>query len=208
MTPSSEQESADYVSLFLERNGLSEHSTIADVFHAVRRVPYGSRGGRSAEEVVQFGEGSCSGKHSLLRDLLRRLSQKAAVETVRGDFTSRVPSCKSMPIELKQMCLEGGVTDFHQYVVWESPDGELKLDATWSDGPIRQGVPGNMNWAGKGDTALALEPEAVLKRAEDVPAYKEKLLAELSPEVRQRRLTFLALLTNWTAGTETGGDTL
>lgn len=202
------QKHVDFLLGFLHRNNLSETSNVIDVFHAVRRIPYGSRGGRTAEAVVENNEGSCSGKHILLCALLRRLHEVAFVETVKGDFASKIPPLETMPDELKRMCKEGGVIDFHQYVVWNSPAGALKLDATWSDGPIKQGLSGNMNWAGNCDTELALHPVEVLKRVDDVPTYKAKLIAELSESDRQYRFDFLALLTAWVAKTEIEGVTI
>jgi len=198
----------DYLSRFLRRNNLSQTSEVVDVFHAVRRIPYGSRGGRTAEAVVENNEGSCSGKHILLCELLRWLKQDAFVETVKGNFASKIPALESMPDELKRMCKEGGVIDFHQYVVWNSPNGALKLDATWSDGPISQGLSGNMHWAGNSDTELALEPSEVLNRVDDLPTYKAKLVSELGESDQRRRLNFLALLTAWVAETEIEGTTL
>jgi len=104
-----------------------------------------------------------------------------------------------MPDPLKDMCRAGHVTDFHQYVVWNSPSGEVILDATWSDGPIAEGIPGNKDWTGAGNTTIAMTPDTVLERVEDVPAYKMRLLAGLSQCTLDRRRTFLALLTDWVA---------
>ena len=198
----------DYLSRFLYENRLSEVSKVVEVFHAVRRIPYGSRGARTVAAVVKNNEGSCSGKHILLCELLQRLKQDAFVVTVRGDFTSKIQALDSMPDELKDICEEGGVTDFHQYVIWNSPDGALKLDATWSDGPIRQGLIGNMNWVGNCDTELALYPNEILNRVDDLPAYKAKLIAGLNKGDQQRRANFLTLLTAWVATTEKEGITL
>lgn len=198
-------DNADLIDVFKARNQLSEAAGIVDFFHTVRRIPYGSRGGRDLRTVVQHNEGSCSGKHILLRALLRRSGHKAEIETVRGDFTSRLGVHASMGPDLQRMCQDGGVVDFHQYVVWTGPDGELKLDATWSDGPIQHGVQGNEDWTGSGDTMLALTPEAVLERVEDVPTYKQSLLARLSPEDQQHRLAFLSLLTEWVEGLDKMG---
>jgi hypothetical protein len=194
------------VRTFIGSNRLTAESEIADIFHAVRRIPYGSGGGRNVRDVVEQNKGSCSGKHILLRDVLRLLGHDAAVETVRGDFTSRLVGEKSMGAALRQMCEDGNVTDFHQYVVWAGPEGDVKLDATWSDGPIQHGVLGNMDWNGAGDTNLALIPEKVLARVEDVPAYKKRLLEGLHQDVQERRLTFLSLLTDWVANIGKRGD--
>lgn len=190
---------------FLDRNGLKEKSNPIEIYHAVRNVPYSSRGDRRPLGVLENNEGSCSGKHILLRDLLRHTGHEAVIETVQGDFAAGIPPLESMPEALRRMCHDGGVKDFHQYVVWQGPDGECKLDATWPDGLIALGVPGNSDWNGGRDTRLALSPDAVLKRVEDIPAYKEQLLASLTKEEETYRLQFLALLTDWVSAIDCGG---
>lgn len=190
---------------FLAQHGLHETSPTADVFHAVRKIPYGRRGGRKPDAVIEHNEGSCSGKHTLLRDALRHLKQSASVETVKGDFAAAIPALPTMSDELQDFCNQGGITDFHHYVVWQGPEGETKLDATWSDGPVSWGLPGNRDWDGRGDTALALKPEAILDRAEDISDYKSRLLTQLSKNQLARREHFLTLLTDWVATTECEG---
>jgi len=182
---------------FLTRNGLSNNVSPVGIYHAVRNIPYGSRGGRRAELVLSTNEGSCSGKHILLRDLLRHTNQRADVETVKGDFAAGVPVVKTMPAKLQRYCVRGGIKDFHHYVVWQSADGECKLDATWPDYLAALGFPDNAGWTGLGHTRLALKPEAVLERVEDVPTYKEQLLEGLSDKERTDRRYFLTLLSDW-----------
>jgi len=192
---------------FLDRNGLKEKSNPIRLYHLVRNVPYSSRGDRHPQAVLEKNEGSCSGKHILLRDLLRHTGQKAEIETVQGDFAAGVPPLESMSDELRHFCNVGGVKDFHHYVVWQTSEGECKLDATWPDGPIAMGVPGNADWDGDGDTRLALTPKKILNREEDIPAYKEQLLAGLTEEEKTYRLEFLALLTDWVSAIDCGGAT-
>lgn len=191
---------------FLASNGLNHQSSPVAVYHSVRKVPYGSRGGRSAEDVLRHNEGSCSGKHILLRDLLRHLKHVADVETVQGDFAAAVPPHASMSVDLQHFCRVGGVKDFHHYVVWNSPDGDKKLDATWPDNVIAMGIRGNSNWAGEGDTVLALSPEKTLGRTENIRELKERLLDELSEDERAYRAKFLTLLTDWVAAIKCGGE--
>ena len=193
---------------FLAQKGLDDASRAVDVFHAVRNLAYGRRGGREPAAVIAHNEGSCSGKHTLLRDALRHLKQTATVETVKGDFAAAIPSHPTMSPALQEFCEEGGITDFHQYVVWESPKGEIKLDATWPDELIEKGLPGNRDWDGQGDTVLALKPEATLDRAENIAEYKSRLLGGLTQTQRARRERFLDLLTEWVATTKCEGAVL
>ncbi len=175
----------------------SSRPNVTSVFHAVRNIPYASRGGRTPEWVLENGEGSCSGKHILLRDLLRRIGETADVETVEGDFAAGIPVVDTMPQALLAWVRSGGIRDYHNYVVWHGPGREMKLDATWPDRLAPLGFPVNTAWAGKSDTLLALTPLMVKARVEDVVSYKVSLLAQLSESEATDRLAFLALLTDW-----------
>lgn len=169
------------------------------IFHAVRNIRYASRGNRTPEAVLDNNEGSCSGKHILLRDLLRRAGETADVEIVEGDFAAGMPEVETMSEPLRRWVRDGGIHDFHNYVVWRGPVRELKLDATWSDAMAPLGFPVNAGWAGEGDTQLALEPYGVKMRVEDVIFHKGRLLTTLSEDEAEDRRAFLELLTNWIA---------
>lgn len=188
---------------FLER--LGQGGRPADpvrIYHAVRNLPYASRGSRHPADVLESREGSCSGKHLLLRDLLRRSGERAEIETVEGDFAAGMPEVDSMPEALRVWVRDGGIRDFHQYVVWRGPAGEAKLDATWPDSLARFGFPVNEDWDGCGDTRIALEPTRVVGRTEDLVPFKEGLLATLTSKEAADRLDFLSLLTDWLGGAE------
>lgn len=167
------------------------------VFHRIRNFAYASRGRRDPQSVLELGEGSCSGKHLLLRDLLRLMGMKADVEIAEGDFAAGVPPHPSMPSRLKTLVQEAGVRDFHQYVVWTSDTGERLLDATWPDSVAHLGIPTNAGWDGQDNTRLALEPVAHHGRPDDLITKKNALLAGLSEPERAKRQEFLTLLTEW-----------
>jgi hypothetical protein len=167
------------------------------IFHAVRNIRYASRGDRTPLGVLDSNEGSCSGKHILLRDLLRRAGEIADVEIVEGDFAAGLPVADTMPEALQRWIRNGGIRDFHNYVVWRGPERELKLDATWHDALTRFGFPVNSSWAGEGDTKLALEPLGVKAREEDLINIKARLLTALSENEAADRKAFLELLTDW-----------
>ncbi|MDQ7251087.1 hypothetical protein [Dongia sedimenti] len=186
-------------------NGLRQTGreiSVPAVFDAVRNLAYASNGQRRPEIVIETRSGSCTGKHILLRDLLRHLGETAEVELVEGDFAAGMPAVESMPIALQEQIRSAGVTDIHCYVVWRSRERELKLDATWPDSLRDMGFPVNDRWDGTGDTEIALTPVAIKGRPDDVIGKKESLLASLSEEQQARRRAFLALLTQWLAANE------
>jgi hypothetical protein len=183
---------------FLEQVSLAHHKAdVPAIFHAVRNIRYASRGNRTPLGVLDSNEGSCSGKHILLRDLLRRAGEIADVEIVEGDFAAGLPVADTMPEALQRWIRNGGIRDFHNYVVWRGPVRELKLDATWHDALTGFNFPVNSSWTGDGDTKLAIEPFGVKARVEDLIDVKARLLMALSENEAADRKAFLELLTNW-----------
>lgn len=170
------------------------------IYHAVRRIPYGSVGERDPLQVMRSRCGSCSGKHILLRDLLRKSGYEAEIITMFTHFESKVPPLASFPPELKALIREGGIRDFHHYVRARR-DGEpwIKLDATWHDALAPYPLPVNHRWNGEGDTQLASVPLEEYPAVEDLIPYKMRLVASLPPVERERRARFFDLLTGWMA---------
>ena len=172
---------------------------VPGIYHAVRKLAYFSSGERSAEAVMRTGRGACTAKHILLRDLLRRHGEVAEVELAEGDFAAGMPQVASMPLALREMIRAAGVPDFHCYVVWQGPQHAVRLDATWPDALGSYGFAVNAGWAGTGDTRLAITPDGITERAEDVIAAKARLLSGLTAEQAAKRRLFLKLLSDWIA---------
>lgn len=172
-----------------------------EIFHVVRRFPYASTGRRTAADVVREGRGACTAKHLLLVDLLKSAGVPAVIATVFGQFGAdislRIPG---MPTELQAMIRGGGVPDYHHYVIATIDGRSVALDATWHDALIPYGFPVNADWDGRGDTALALHGERVETDQDDLPAFKAALIDKLPRTDRDRRETFLRLLSAWIAG--------
>lgn len=185
---------------FMRRHDLHRPETsVADVYHAVRNMPYFSGPDRTPREALRSGRGACTAKHIVLRDLLRALGHVADVEIVDGDFAAGIPQAAAMTEPLRAALRQAGVRDFHCYVVLQGPHGEQKLDATWPDSVGRFGFPVNSGWRGSGDTRLAIDVVAVCGRDEDVIGSKERLLSGLSVEAAEKRRAFLRLLSSWLA---------
>jgi hypothetical protein len=191
--------SASTYATFLRRHVKDKESELADLYHAVRNIPYGSVGDRDPVKVITNNVGSCSGKHIVLRDLLRQTGHDAEVITIFAHFNRGVPSHPTMPADLRAMIDGDPVCDFHHYVRVLGRHNGLKLDATWHDALIPFGFPVNRKWRGQGDTVLAATPLREYPAAEDLAAWKAELLAQLSPPDRERRARFFERLTQWMA---------
>lgn len=172
-------------------------TALADIYHAVRNIPYGSTGERDPVKIIANNLGSCSGKHILLRDLLRETGRDAEVITMFTHFNRGIPSHPAMPHELRAMIEGEDVCDFHHYVRARSGRRWIKLDATWHDALIPYGFAVNRDWRGRGDTTLAAKPIREYPPAEDLAAWKVQLLTELGPEQRELRARFFRKLTEW-----------
>jgi hypothetical protein len=172
---------------------------LAAIYHAVRNIPYGSVGARDPLMVMKDRIGSCSGKHILLRNLLRKAGYEAGVMTIFTHFDSKLEPNAAFPAELNRMIEEGGVCDYHHYVRIGGPDGQ-KLDATWQDALRSYGFPVNSDWDGEGDTDLASVPIEVFEPVEDLIAFKIERINSLPKVEAERRSRFFGLLSDWIAG--------
>ena len=183
--------------IFLKERVRAGSTNVADIYHAVRKIPYGSTGERDPEKVIANNLGSCSGKHILLRDLLREVDWEAEIITMFTHFNRGVPSHPAMPADLRAMIEGEDVCDFHHYVRVRIREGWHKLDATWHDALISYGFPVNRDWEGHSDTVLAATPIREYPAVEDLVAWKEQLLTRLTPEQREFRAKFFTRLTEW-----------
>src|SRR5258708_19658974 len=85
---------------FLKKRFKGSATNVTDIYHAVRNIPYGSTGERDPVKVIANNLGSCSGKHILLRDLLREVGWEAEVITMFTHFNRGIPSHPPMPTKL------------------------------------------------------------------------------------------------------------
>src|SRR5437764_13321146 len=185
---------------FVRKHVKNKESELAGLYHAVRNIPYGSGGDRDPQKVITNNVGSCSGKHILLRDLLRETGHDAEIITIFAHFNRGVPSHPSMPTDLRAMIEGDPVYDFHHYVRVLGDHHWLKLDATWDDTLTPFGFRVNGNWRGQGDTVLAARPVREDPAFEDVAARKAELLAPWSPAEHENRDRFSERLRAGMAG--------
>lgn len=176
---------------------LPNHMKAIRVFEKVRDIPYGSVGEREPAKVLETNLGSCSGKHILLNGLFRALGFQSKVKTCLQYFQEALPPENNYPERLKEIICNCQVVDFHHFVTVEINGVWIQVDATWDAALSDYGFNVNLDWDGKSDTVLAVEPISFYPDTEDIIALKERLIAEMDPKERQIRSEFFALLTDW-----------
>lgn len=182
---------------FLQQHLQPGSAALSAIYHAVRNIPYGSTGERDPVKIIANNLGSCSGKHILLRDLLRETGREAEVITMFTHFNRGIPPHPAMPQDLRAMIEGADVCDFHHYVRVRVGQRWAKLDATWHDALIPYGFPVNRDWRGRGDTTLAATPIREYPPVEDLAVWKVQLLKELTREQHDLRAHFFRRLTEW-----------
>ncbi len=173
-------------------------TNVVDIYHAVRNIPYGSTGERDPVKVIASNLGSCSGKHILLRDLLREIGCEAEIITTFTHFNRGIPSHSAMPAKLRAMIAgDEDVCDFHQYVRARNDERSCKLDTSWHDALITYGFPVNRDWDGRRDTVLAATPILRASPSGGSGCLEKQLLTQLTPEQLEFPAEFFTQLTEW-----------
>lgn len=204
MPISEEADYADALDAFRAKHVPSRGTAgVVEAYRAVQAMPYRSVADRRPVTALRNHEGACTAKHLILRDLLRAIGEEATTEIIEGDFASGIPVVDTMTEELVAMIREGGVIDLHCRVRLGGGAAPRYLDATFSPALERFGFTVDRDWNGEGDTRQAIDRVTVRSDDEDVLATKARLLAGFSPDMTQRRLDFLRLLTAWLARVET-----
>lgn len=182
-------------------NGIADSgkSRLVLIYDAVRNLPYGAIGQRNPMDVALRRRGSCSGKHLLLRELLRRSGYEAEIITMFTHFESRISPHPAFGDELNGLLREGEIPDFHHYVRARerAESAWVSLDATWHDALQPYGLPVNSAWNGTGDTVLASTPIYELPTVEDLLTEKARLVGTLSKDQQDRRSRFFQLISDW-----------
>ncbi|WP_063286419.1 MULTISPECIES: transglutaminase domain-containing protein [unclassified Pseudovibrio] len=171
--------------------------TLPQIYHHVRNIPYGSTGNRDPRIVYTSNLGSCSGKHILLRDLLREAGYRAEIVTMFTYFNESTPIDESFPEELKAIATHERVPDFHHYLRVFEQETWLNLDATWHDAVMNFGFRVNHDWDGSTHTKLAAVAEQEYPVTENIIDLKARLVASLSQDQQELRRKYFQLVTEW-----------
>jgi len=165
-------------------------------FELVRDIPYTRASSREPETIINEWRGTCSGKHYLLKGLfaelgyVSRLIACTAVENI--DPKKTFGKLRKL---LKQS--KGRFVDVHNYLILETPEGEMIVDATWPISTTGMGTVINEHFILGVDQKIATEPLKSWDVPDDRDAqdFKNEILNEsFTPEELAHRDEFVRTL--------------
>ncbi|AZI43655.1 hypothetical protein EHF33_13595 [Deinococcus psychrotolerans] len=159
-------------------------------FALVRDMPYARASTHEPAGIIGEWRGTCSTKHELLAALLAEHGLESAIIACTQEI--KLPDDADPDLR----ALSGGqsVVDIHNYLVVNTPQGQMKVDATWPLRAAEVGLPVNAAWQWGEDMTLACIPleSWTVPDSETVSGFKDRLLAErYSPEELERRDHFI-----------------
>ena len=179
--------------------GLLEPDEGIDVekaFTLVRDMPYTRASSRDPETIIGEWRGTCSGKHYLLKGLFAELG-----------YSSKLIACttvahidpKDVRGKLRTLLEEsdGRFVDVHNYLILETPGGEMIVDATWPLATKGMGTVVNERFVLGEDHQIACEPLKtwVVPEDRDSQEFKDEILKDsFTPEELAHREEFIHTL--------------
>jgi len=148
------------------------------VFALVRDMPYHRASDRRPETIINEWQGTCSGKHYLLKALFAELgipSQIMACTTVVPVDPAQIPE-SHLPL---YDSANRRFVDIHNYLILDLPDGQCMIvDATWPLTARASGLPVNEDFILGQDQRLAAIPLQtwLVPEDQDPQDYKDHLL--------------------------------
>jgi hypothetical protein len=165
----------------LDRNLLDPDQALdaARVFQLVRDMPYRRASDRRPETTIAEWQGTCSGKHYLLKGLFAELglpSQVMACTTITPIDPSQVPDSHLALYEAANRRF----VDIHNYLQVMLPDGEsMIVDATFPLSAAESGLTVNVDFVLGQDHQIAAEALETwpIPEDRDPQAFKDELLS-------------------------------
>jgi hypothetical protein len=195
----------DLLATEAEQRGLKEPGKevdLAEAFCLVRDMPYQRASDRQPETLIREWQGTCSGKHYLLKALFAEMG-----------YRSQVMACTSIqPIEanltrtdLRDLWekVDGRFVDVHNYLVLDTPQGGMVVDATWPADYKKFGLIVNEDFILGKDQHIASPPQQTWVVPEDgnPQTFKEELLSNnFTTAELEFREAFILALGDWLRG--------
>ena len=173
-----------------------EEIDVEKAFTLIRDMPYTRASSRDPETIIGEWRGTCSGKHYLLKKLFAELG-----------YSSRLIACTTVahidPQEVRGKLRtlleqsEGRFVDVHNYLILETPKGEMVVDATWPIATKGMGTVVNEHFVLGENHQIACEPIKTWDVPDDRDAqeFKDEILRDsFTPEELAHREEFIHTL--------------
>jgi hypothetical protein len=184
------QSEAERRSLWPKENPADARLDIPSAFYLVRDMPYGRASSREPRATIREWRGTCSGKHYLLQAVFAEMGIDSRLIACTHRLT-RVDASR-LPAALRPLLEQGPFVDVHNYLVAETPQGRMVIDATWPLPARKLGVPVNEQFVWGVDMQIACVPidSYEIPDDRDPQAFKEELLRQhfSAAELKQREL--------------------
>ena len=173
--------------------------TPATAFGLVRDMPYKRAKSRSPDAIVTEWQGTCSGKHYLLKELFEEMGVPTKVMMCTHQFDR--DNTAHFPESLRKLTEAGPVPDVHTFLRLEIGNGWMDVDATWPVQAGSLGMPVNREFLPGVSMSLACNAIEYF----DVPggvepqAFKEDLIRRFCGGEVDRREAFILGMSAWLA---------
>jgi hypothetical protein len=167
----------------------------ADAFFLVRDMPYKRASSREPQTTIKEWQGTCSGKHYLLKAVFNELNLPCKLMACTLYMPSHI--LQHLPAEMQRLFASSAIPDVHNYLLVSHNAQEVIVDATWPPETEKFGLPINTDFDLEKDMKLYAEPmeRFVVPEKADPKAYKDDLLrAHFSSEELRLRDKLFSLL--------------
>ena len=115
--------------------------TPATAFALVRDMPYKRAKSRVPDAIVAEWQGTCSGKHYLLKELFQEMGVNTKIIMCTHQFDGN--NTAHFPESLRKLTAQGPVPDVHTFLRLKTESGWMDVDATWPSQAEALGMPVN-----------------------------------------------------------------
>lgn len=170
-------------------------------FLLVRDMPYRRASSRQPETTICEWQGTCSGKHYLLKQLFAELGYPSRLLACTA-VTQIDPQLVSGHLKTILEQSKGRFVDVHNYLILALPDGDMIVDATWPLATQGMGTVVNETFVLGEDQRVACDPIKTwtVPEGQDPQAFKEQILREsFTEEELKHRETFIQVISYMTS---------
>jgi hypothetical protein len=159
-------------------------ASLREIVEAVRAIPYGRPAERSVAGMLREGRGTCSAKHTYLRDLLEERFPETEPRIVHRVYRiDRAGARARFGPDAARAVPQAGLVDVHRYLTAVVDGRRIPIDATFPGGPWDGRSPMPLPCGAGEDHPAGADPDAEKRRLEAAhcdPAAREPFIAALA----------------------------